>query len=134
MEANEIRINNIIHQEATITLSRDRYDNATRDESNDADIIVTAENISEIVKNSANFSGIPLTEEWLLKLGLKKNYDGNYGGDFDFSIEPKSFDVIVSGAAGWENYERAIGKPLSYVHQLQNLYFALTGEELTIKP
>lgn len=26
-----------------------------------------------------------------------------------------------------------VGKSLQFVHQLQNLYFALTGEELTIR-
>jgi hypothetical protein len=53
---------------------------------------------------------IPLTEEWLLKFGFVKdkltNYDW-YKGDFEICIHD-----------------------IKHVHQLQNLYHALTGEEL----
>ena len=69
-----------------------------------------------------NFKPIPLTEEWLLKFGFKNNRLG-------------LFDCVkVGDDIGYHIY--FIGKHLKevqYVHQLQNLYFALTGEELTIK-
>lgn len=79
--------------------------------------------------------GIPLTKEWLLKFG------------FDFSIDT----WYLKGVAIWETeccdakgneeigffYElRDVGMMdmnIKYVHQLQNLYFSLTGEELKIK-
>ncbi len=71
---------------------------------------------------------IPLTEEWLLKLGFKlySDYDHLF---IKNSIEVDFFDNEAWLSIGGGEY--TIGEPLKYVHQLQNLYFALTGEELT---
>ena len=66
---------------------------------------------------------IPLTEDWLCKFGFEK--DSFYWSLKDLSIdfEKNGYSYVIgSGATGFK-----------YVHQLQNLYFALTGEELTIK-
>jgi len=64
-----------------------------------------------------HFSPIPLTEEWLLKFGFTENsyYNLKSTGGTDYIFGYKK-----------QNYTS-----LRYVHQLQNLYFALTGEELT---
>ena len=55
---------------------------------------------------------IPITEEWLIKFDkinwLLKDYDGYY--------------ITFAGNV----------IPVTHIHQLQNLYFALTGKELTI--
>lgn len=59
---------------------------------------------------------IPLTEEWLVKFGFKK---GSKGWFKTLSNNHK-FNFYM-----YKNL-------CSNVHQLQNLYFALTGEELTI--
>jgi hypothetical protein len=72
---------------------------------------------------------ISLSEEWLEKFGLKKCWldlpdeSSIYHRGDTLSIMPK--DGISGG--------HQIECPCKYVHQLQNLYFALTGEELTIK-
>lgn len=75
-------------------------------------------------------NAIPLTEEWLLKLGFGKHYTEAT----EWSIENPSF-VIEEGPKGYHftggegiHFSRAI----KYVHDLQNLFYALTGEELTI--
>ena len=70
-----------------------------------------------------NFAPIPLTEEWLLKFGI------------DNDKEVDNFPVWVdNGFCSIELYGgHETRHPCKYVHQLQNLYFALTGEELTIK-
>ena len=67
---------------------------------------------------------IPLTEEWLLKFGFESNpYQDRYEKD-PIHIEC----AIIEG----ETYLWIENIPhIKYVHQLQNLYFALTGEELT---
>ena len=71
---------------------------------------------------------VPLTEEWFLRFGFKKACFGYEKGLFE--VANKSIDnYILSVACN----EYTIGEPFIYVHQLQNLYFALTGEELTIK-
>lgn len=74
---------------------------------------------------------IPLTEELLVKAGFKKHLDTIFihwskeGGMFEISTrEPNgSYGLWVNGTIGC----------FQYLHQLQNLYFALTGTELTIK-
>ncbi|WP_131828098.1 hypothetical protein [Elizabethkingia anophelis] len=73
------------------------------------------------------FTPIHLTEEWLVKLGFEKSDSlsnctkTTNGYKFDF-------------AGGEVLYLDSVRlKHIKYVHQLQNLYFALTGEELTIK-
>ena len=71
---------------------------------------------------------IPLAEEWLLKLGFEDDENGWF-----IKENPP---LIMS----WNQNDKTIrcfGYSFShiyYVHQLQNLYFALTGEELTLNP
>jgi len=83
------------------------------------------------LKNTwADLQPIPLTEEWLLKFGFVevKYDDGIYG------FCKQGFGYINSGQIRW-SCERIIfndDKHLLYIHQLQNFYFALTGEELVV--
>ena len=76
---------------------------------------------------------IPLTEEWLLKFGLEKLDIDLYKIDNEYFILFFNETYYIADE-DWKNKKRIIGKGLIYVHQLQNLYFALTGEELTLKP
>jgi hypothetical protein len=79
-----------------------------------------------------NFSPIPLTEEWLVRFGLEKREpddDYNYWGILNFTVlygrtMDRDFSFFLNGYHNDCN--------IQYVHQLQNLYFALTGEELTL--
>lgn len=76
--------------------------------------------------------GIPLTEEWLLKFRFnKKTVDGVHNDIFEwFKIQSEKGGFEY----GFENYQLSIPNVrLHYVHQLQNLYFALTGKELEFK-
>lgn len=61
---------------------------------------------------------IPLTEEWLLKFGFKKGERGWF----------KTLDKNLK----FNLYTYRDKELYRYVHQLQNLYFALTNEELKI--
>ena len=68
---------------------------------------------------------IPLTEEWLLKFGFEKHNKEYWYKDIFVGLDDNSF-----------NLKEGIGVYLTdvlYVHSLQNIYFALTGEELTLK-
>lgn len=73
-----------------------------------------------------DFSPIPITEEWLLKFGFENylTYWHLYHDDICFDIS-RNFHFQI------EEYNYPF--KLQYVHQLQNLYFSLTGEELKIK-
>jgi hypothetical protein len=78
---------------------------------------------------------IPLTEEWLLKFGFITK-----GVHYNFTLEnieiASAIRVISTNERGKFYLDGDIPEwmkiKLEYVHQLQNLYFALTGEEITI--
>lgn len=83
---------------------------------------------------------IPLTEEWLIKFGFEKSKDDPCPyDDGEFTLKSKRFTVFKkhpithNSVHGWFiNNQNFSEINLKYVHQLQNLYFALTGTELTI--
>lgn len=65
-------------------------------------------------------------KEWLVRFGFALWCgDYNLNGVDIFEVEVGVF--VLNGQS------KTIGKTFKHVHQLQNLYFALTGEELTIK-
>lgn len=84
---------------------------------------------------------IPLTEKWLIKFGFKKKKLYN---DFWFELNVRKWHFITNDSQYYKNknkwfigFEEKIGydsynfvKDCNTVHQLQNLYFALTGKEL----
>jgi len=76
---------------------------------------------------------IQLTEEWLLKFGFERDVSDliieiNNHSELSFDEDLDCYLSIDNGHE-WNSTDINI----KYVHQLQNLYFALTGEELTIK-
>lgn len=73
---------------------------------------------------------IPLTEDWLLKSGFKKSKHWYTLGGIAISTDMNWLTQKVDGM--YVEFYNQFKCP-KYVHQLQNLYFALTGEELTIK-
>jgi hypothetical protein len=80
------------------------------------------------------FSGIPITEDWLVRLGLEKSH-GMWSRYFQES-NPGFFYLELFENGKFHLTNTDYGKSsvaIEYVHQLQNLYFAITGEELTLK-
>lgn len=81
---------------------------------------------------------IPLTDEWLNKFGfINGGYDFIFWHLNDFELAGNDFlnqgEETPEYAYNWyldDNKHNQI--LINYVHQLQNLYFALTNEELTI--
>ena len=83
---------------------------------------------------------IPLTEEWLIKFNMEL-VDGFSNQRF-LRVKKHEYDVskitfshterIVRFSNG-DNKGTTLIPHIKYVHQLQNLYFILTGEELTAK-
>lgn len=74
---------------------------------------------------------IPLDDEWLIKFGFE-------GALLDYSFgklnvclkDPRG--VYKRGRTYYNNWS-ILEKQPEYVHELQNLFFVLTGEELIIK-
>jgi hypothetical protein len=114
LQNNELRIGNYIKFHNTITKVEgfSIWDN-----------VIQSDNFSE--RQLKDFDPIPLTEEWLLKFGFKK-------GVFGF-FEPKKRLLIEQGGSPIVYDNKLLNTKIKHVHQLQNLYFALTGTELTIK-
>lgn len=90
---------------------------------------------------SDSFQPIPLTEEWLLKFGFTTDNlfaGGMIANGLHYSPRFQKNGVLISVQS--DNFDSSQKfKLLHYytniesVHQLQNLYFALTGSELEIK-
>jgi hypothetical protein len=72
---------------------------------------------------------IPLTEEWLLKFGFEKEKPDYLWWRLNgVTINVFNGEAYKLNTGGYTFYRH-----FKHVHQLQNLYFALTGEELTLK-
>jgi len=78
-----------------------------------------------IIDMYENLKSVPLTEDWLLKFGFIKLE----GWDDTFFFQLNNVQILEYNISGYDYDDFNIKN----VHQLQNLYFALTGEELTIK-
>lgn len=81
------------------------------------------------------FQPIPLNEKWLLKAGFEKDDSGVDMFDQDYcEWYQKEFPIIglicQSSDKSYIFDENTDTLRLKYVHELQNLYFALTGSEL----
>jgi hypothetical protein len=92
---------------------------------------------SDIVER---ISGILLTEEWLLKFDMeltdgfsssRKLYLNNY--EYDISKITYSPKEGLLRLLNGDTKGTMLIPHIKYVHQLQNIYFALAGEELTFK-
>jgi hypothetical protein len=81
----------------------------------------------------SQYEPIPLTEEWLIKLGFEKLTDSKDGFKNTTYTYTKgiSFIVYFDGVRLSTNFW--MGNEKHYIHQLQNLFYVLSGEELTIK-
>lgn len=87
-------------------------------------------------------AGIPLTEEWLLKMGFTKENDNDLrirdfrirGSVNDWLYYQVDYHLWTNDHYCFDNEKssESISGRINFVHQLQNLYFALTGEELKI--
>lgn len=128
MKANELRIGNLVYRTNKLTKEK-------------LTIELTASCILYISANgeisSFIYEPIPLTEEWLTKFGFKEHDFEHIGyvPETYHRIESKiGYMVIDSQFEFTLNYGGEYSsEEIKNVHQLQNLYFALTGEELTIK-
>jgi len=131
MEASELRIGNYVMID---------------DGRNDGDIIrITGTNTingGHVYDEDGDIFGcdmikpIPLNEQWLIDFGFEKINDHIFqcrGFEYShlftkmaFHLSNMEFIIVLNDYDGFE-------VEVKYVHQLQNLYFALTGEELIIK-
>ena len=90
----------------------------------------------------SNLSPIPLTEEILLKCGFEKNGLTMSGAEWYEYKRPfigwGDYRICKRSENEWAFTLECVSPPtnaiatIQYLHQLQNLVFALTGKELTV--
>ena len=133
MKANELRIGNLIGCDIQTLIVK-----AVNDET----VICHTMGGKPYTLYFEDVYGLKLTEEWLLKFGFEK-IDKEFQVTYAINVEDECEEVFMPsklylGLYGQYcigiPYESGGGKSkILYVHQLQNLYFALTGEELTLQ-
>lgn len=80
---------------------------------------------------------IPLTEQLLLKCGFTKNEENKFFRIFIKSSYEFEYNILNKCVSMWypqryvEGYNAVVR--CEFLHQIQNLYFALTGTELKIE-
>lgn len=82
------------------------------------------------------FKPIPLTPEWLERFGFQKTKNGGTFAEYYWSGKGMDLTLDLELSTSTPEYDSQYvsgSTQLKHVHQLQNLYFALTGEELEIK-
>ena len=128
MKANEVRIGNLVY--------------IPQYKENEKLLAIELGNrpiLSKKDNTTCSFSGlcclepISLTEEWLFKFGFEWSIRNQAWHKLGFI-----FDLSERGVGGYymhmvKKNNDIICPEIIHVHQLQNLYFALTGEELTFK-
>jgi hypothetical protein len=126
MQANELRLGNLIIGNLIYEGKLKTF----RRLNDDLDVVFFSDgSIHEIGEYLTDCKPIPLTEEWLLKFGFVSNpYKDRYE-----LIAKINIIIECDKTKGLVNLYCEQFPHIKYVHQLQNLYFALTGEELTIK-
>ncbi len=133
IQPNELRIGNLVYAEVGLP-SLDIHQIKPKD-------------IFDISLGLARIYPIPLTEEWLIKAGFVKN-DLSYETDRITYFAPDDvsmqltlinestfiqFTLDDSVEGSFNLFESAPIADIKYLHQLQNIYFALTGDELNIE-
>lgn len=119
MKANELRIGNY-------------YDNHGQIGT------ITPSNIMDVAFSQRTWcKPIPITEEWLVKFGFRNSINSKYyyiiKETLVVGFNPSGVCIVIDDDNGEELAEMYFNH-IKHVHQLQNLYFALTGEELTTTP
>ena len=117
LSATELRIGNYHFYHIVDKLDeRGEYDEICKIDADDFRIL---ENF-----DCPEYKPIPLTEEWFLKFGFENSEKIAVHNRFVWYKD----HIGIKGMLG-------VVKPVEckYVHQLQNLYFAMTGEELKRK-
>lgn len=115
MKASELRIGNLVYENNIFVIIHDGFG----------------------IDHAKQFTPIPLTEEWFRKLGFDKEENHFQRGRIFFQFSLPNFQLKLNALIEeWGDARIAFADPnisIQHVHQLQNLYFALTGAELTIQ-
>ena len=145
MKATELRIGNLVYginRRSEVHLPNETPLKVWQIEIFNCEVLPPDKNPAEAESylkiSNVDITGIPLTDKWLLKLGFTfkveelgaRFYERQVGIDF-ISFSKDGHWNINSGKSYW--YMDRNFKSPKYVHELQNLYFAMTGTDLIIQ-
>lgn len=125
MKPNSLRIGNYVYDRGGKILKIDYWERPGMVAQNMVIEGITVHPMTEEVKY---LKPIPLTEDWLIKFNIKKMPESEYTIN---TYNLAGFKLWMKDGKFLFNDQISI----EYVHQIQNLYFALTSEEFneTIK-
>lgn len=130
---NELRFGNYVkapqvYEEKIMVYSRSNEDNTIAFFQNGS-IYGIGEYINRLVP-------IELNEEWFLKLGFEKHYESRFRTTYELIIDGRCWCFNIAKTGHEKSYFEIKGMGMEapkYVHQLQNLFFAINQIELIIK-
>ena len=132
MEAKNFRIGNLVYYNKYTRNGEDR-NFFVRDLYFENDKIGLTTGKIQTTVDMENIKPIKLTERLINRLGFKQVYESDFSKTFeceqDFSFEfkwNKTFGLFLK-------YKGETLKNIIYVHQLQNVFFAITNTELELK-
>ncbi len=119
MKENELRIGNLVERDGNIL----EVIRIAKDGIINYNLVKKSQGMRV---NNGNVIPISLTKEWLLRFGFSEKLGNWELPNFRFHLnKPMNFDGFIF----CEGYS-VITDKIQFVHQLQNLYFALTNTEL----
>jgi hypothetical protein len=110
IQANELRLDNYIYKLGNV-------------------IQVENETFRNVSSMLFPYEPIPITVEWLLRFGAAPFFMNGLQTHFRIGLHMIRFD----GDDFYLELGKGMNIELTHIHQLQNLYFALTQTELTLK-
>ena len=119
IKANELRIGNLVYYKITDNFDeRKEWLEVCKIDHDDLRILGIKDEMNQ------DYQPIPITEDWLLKFGFEKDVNLQFYKNFK-NNKTVIIDFCFICLLG--NFHVKI----NYVHELQNLYFALTKTELS---
>jgi hypothetical protein len=99
--------------------------------------LINLEDIENLLDDEIDYfyQALEISEEWLIRFGFKSVLDMSYSFPKPYdNLELAYYGSINGFKKGWVITKLfGFSNGIKYVHELENLYFALTGEELTYK-
>nr|DAP81597.1 MAG TPA: hypothetical protein [Caudoviricetes sp.] len=141
MKAEELRIGNYVKIDAgigkVVSLMSNTFCNECAND--DYNITIEMDNGTFREEEETKVEGIPLTEEILLNCGFEKinHISGYIFYSFDRNYKREKFAYMPLDVYLNPNYAKianfTVQQNVEYVHQLQNLFYAINGKELNIQ-
>jgi hypothetical protein len=137
MKAQELRIGNWIHSPIKSPLMPKPLVGDFQVEAWHLSSMIEFEKVSDMW---ANVMPIRINLDWLMRFGFTTKTQDKYGNlnfwnkekDASIDVDLTVSSVQVEPLFYYRVHETIRRKSLRYVHELQNLHFALKGEELTL--